>query len=462
MSNPSANILPNRRGFVQGAAATLATSVSARRVWGANERLGVGLIGFGLIGKRHATTFKGLPDVQVVALAEAHEGRLDEGAAFLGGDARKYRDFRRLLDDRAIEAVIVATPDHWHAPMTMLACAADKDVYVEKPVTLFPREGRWMLDVARRHKRVVQVGTQQRSGPHYERARELIRSGQLGKIVAVRMQAHRNIMPGFGSPTDRDPPADLDWEMFLGPSPLHKYNPHRGLYHFRWFWDTAGGQMTNLGHHALDIVDWILGTQSLRSVTGIGGRSALQDNGETPDTMDALFEFPGWTATWSHREASRGQPASGLEFCGTKGTLTLSRSGFILTADRRIAPENAIPQFGGAHPVGGPVRVKEEEPVRYWTEAMKDESGDSNDQFTRHARNFIDCVKSRRTPVSDLESGQRVSTLCHLANLSLRLGRQLRWDAKNETILGDEEAARRLSRPYRAPWDAELKKLLEG
>src|SRR5262249_3486649 len=206
---------PSRRGFVRGTAAALATAVSARRVWGANERVGVGLIGFGLIGKRHAATFRTLPNVRLVALAEAHQGRLDEGAAFLGGDLKKYRDFRRLLEDAAVEAVIVATPDHWHALMTMLACAAGKDGYVEKPVTLFPREGRSMLDGARRHKRVVQVGTQQRSGPHYQRARELIRSGHLGKIVAVRMQSHRNIIPGFGSPPDSDPPVALDWDMFL-------------------------------------------------------------------------------------------------------------------------------------------------------------------------------------------------------------------------------------------------------
>jgi predicted dehydrogenase len=453
----------NRRRFVHSAAATIATAVSARRVWGANERVGVGLIGFGLIGKRHAATFKELADARLVALAETHGGRLDEGAAFMGDGVQKHRDFRRLLDRKDIDAVIVATPDHWHALTTMLACAAEKDVYVEKPVTLFPREGRWMLDMARKHKRIVQVGTQQRSGPHYHRARELVRGGHIGQVVSVRMQSYRNIMPGFGSPGDSDPPAELDWDMFLGPAPLRKYNPNRALYHFRWFWDYSGGQMTNLGHHALDLVDWFLGPGNPRTVTSVGGRFALRDNGETPDTQDTLFDFPGWTAVWSHREVSKGQAAgSGIEFFGTKGSVGLSRSGFVITADRKIPPANAIPQFTGAHPIGGPKRVQEEGPPQFWTEALKDESASPVDQFRRHARNFIDCVKSREQPVSDLESGQRVSTLCHLANISLRLGRQVRWDAKNETISGDEEAARMLTRSYRAPWDAVLKGLLGG
>jgi predicted dehydrogenase len=277
------------------------------------------------------------------------------------------------------------------------------------------------------------------------------------------MHSFRNIFPGFGTPRDADPPKELDWDMFLGPAPRRPYNPNRGIYHFRWFWDYSGGQMTNLGHHSLDIMDWFLGGRGPATVTSVGGRLALRDNGETPDTQDALFEFPGFTALWSHREASRGQPAgASLEFCGTRGSLALSRSGFVVTADRRIDPSSAIPQFTGAHPVGGPTIVAQKGPARFWTEAMKDESGDPRDQFVRHARNFLDCVRSRREPVSDVESGQRVSTFCHLANISLRLRRQVRWDAKKETILGDDEAARMLERPYRPPWDKELQRLLRG
>src|SRR5437773_7100724 len=180
-----------RRTFVQGAGAVSLSAASYGQVLGANERIGVGFIGFGLIGKRHVLDFLEQKDAALVAVAEAHRGRLAEARATIGGDAAGYADFRKLLDSRDVQAVVVSTPDHWHALMTMLACAAGKDVYVEKPLTLFVREGRWMVDVASKHKRVVQVGTQQRSGPHYSRAKGLIQSGHIGKVVSVRMQGYR-------------------------------------------------------------------------------------------------------------------------------------------------------------------------------------------------------------------------------------------------------------------------------
>jgi predicted dehydrogenase len=457
----------SRRSFLSRSAALTGTAAlsasSYARVRGAGERIGVGFIGYGLIGKRHVIDFQAQKDVDPVGVAEVHRGRLAEATAFIGGGTKGYHDFRKLLDNKDVDAVVVSTPDHWHALMTMLACAAGKDVYVEKPLTLFVREGRWMIEVAAKHKRIVQVGTQQRSGEHYRRARELIGKGHLGKISSVRMVAARNIMPGYGSPPDGEPPADLDYELWLGPAPRRKYNPNRAIYHFRWFWDYSGGQMTNLGQHSLDIVDWALGPLALRSVCSIGGRFCLEDNGETPDTQDALFEFPGWTAAWSHREASGGEePKYPLTFYGTNGSLGISRSGFAVEPDRDIPPANTVPQFTGAHPVGGPRPVPMEGKPKLRCKAIEDRTGNGRAQFREHVRNFLDCVKSRKTPVSDLESGHRVATLCHLANLSLRLGRKLRWDGKKETIVGDADAARRLERPYRAPWDRERKALGVG
>jgi predicted dehydrogenase len=450
----------HRRSFLAAGVTSGAAALSAagyRRAQGANERVGVGFLGFGLIGKRHVLDFQAQKDADLVAVAEVHRGRLKEAQQLIGGAVRPYADFRRLLDDRNVAAVVVSTPDHWHALQTMLACAAGKDVYVEKPLTLFVREGRWMIDVARRTGRVVQAGTQQRSGRHYQQARELIRKGELGRVVSVRFQAVRNITPGFGSPADRAAPPELDWDLWLGPAPRRAYNPNRALYHFRWFWDYSGGQMTNLGAHSLDIVDWTLGLNTLRAVYSAGGRFCLRDNGETPDTQDALFEFDGWTAVWSLREGSRGEPPTfPLEFFGTNGSLGLSRRGFKVTGDPDLPPQNSIPQFTGAHPVGGPQPVKVAGPVRLRTPAREDRSGDSRAQLRDHVRNFLDCVRSRRQPLSDLESAHRAATACHLANLSLRLGRKIRWDGARETILGDEEAARWLVRPYRAPWDREL------
>ena len=454
---------PNRRMVLKGGTALALSASTYRRALGANERVGLGFIGFGLIGKRHVLDFKALPDVNPVAIAEVHQGRLDEGAGTMGGSPRKYGDFRRLLEDREVDAVVVSTPDHWHALMTMMACAAGKDVYVEKPLSLFVREGRWMVDVARRHRRVVQVGTQQRSGPHYQKARELIQGGHIGQVVSVRMCSYRNIMPGFGSPPDGEPPPGFDYDLWLGPAPKRPYNPNRALYHFRWHWDYSGGQMTNLGQHSLDIVHWFLGATAPKAVTSSGGRFALRDNGETPDTQDSLFEYDGWTASWSCREASRGSlPSSVLEFCGTRGSLTISRKGFFVTPDAEVLPESAVRRFGGAHPVGGPDGTGDRGSATKRTEAIEDQSGDEYDQFRRHAGGFLDAIRSRRDPISDLEGGHRVATTCHLANLSLRLGRKLKWDPDREAIEGDAEANAMLERPYRAPWDSERIALLKG
>lgn len=450
----------SRRDFVRSAgAAALLSAASWQRVLGANERVGVGFIGYGLIGKRHLLDFQGEKDVALVGVAEVHRGRLNEALEQAGRGTQGYADFRKLLDNKDVQAVVVSTPDHWHALQTMLACAAGKDVYVEKPLTLFVREGRWMIDVARKHKRVVQVGTQQRSGPHYQKARELVRAGKLGTVHSVRMTALRNIMPGFGKPADCDPPAELDWELWQGPAPARKYNPNRAIYHFRWFWDYSGGQMTNLAAHSLDILHWYLGVKGPSAVCSMGGRFALQDNGETPDTQDTLIEYPGFTAAWSHREASAGHPVRiPLQFCGTKADLTIDRGGFVLGGERKIPPENAVPRFSGSTPVG--VAKPVEKAPEFWTESVEDKTGDGRGQFRLHVRDFLDCIKSRKEPISDLESAHRVATVCHLANLSLRLKRTIRWDAEREAIVGDDEASKWLTRPYRAPWDRELKAVL--
>jgi predicted dehydrogenase len=453
----------NRREFLATSAGAVAMSaVSYHRILGANERVGVGVIGYGLIGKRHVATFGKLADVDLLGVCDVHRGRREEGVAAAGPGAVSYSDFRRMLEDQRIHAVVVATPDHWHALATMLACAAGKDVYVEKPLTLFVREGEWMIQVARKHQRVVQVGTQQRSGAHYQRARDLVRGGRLGRVVSVRMHSVRNIMPGFGRPADGDHPADLDWDLWLGPAPQQRYNPNRCLYHFRWFWDYSGGQVTNLAAHHLDIIDWFLGLDSLRSVASIGGRFALEDNGETPDTQDCFFAFDRWNASFMMRECSVGSPpGAALEFHGIRGSMTISRTGFRIYGDPDVAPVNQIPGVRGGHPVGGPapVAAKEDRPR---TEPVEDNTGDSDAQYLAHARNFINCVGSRAIPISPLESAQRVSIACHLANLSLRLGRMLSWDAKLRAIANDVAANQHLVRPYRAPWDRELRALGVG
>ncbi len=452
-----------RRSFIKsGSAAAVAfTAASWNRVLGANERVGIGVIGFGLIGRIHTRSFKAQPDAQVVAVSETFRPRMDAAAMLVGSPIARYPDFRKLLEDKSVDAVVVATPDHWHALMTMMACVAGKEVYVEKPLTLFVREGRWMIEVARRHKRVVQVGTQQRSGPHYQRARELIRAGRIGQLVSVQVSYFRNVSPGFGKPPDQAPPAELDYDFWLGPAPQRAYNPNRAIYHFRWFWDYSGGQMTNLGQHSLDVVHWITGVKGANAITSAGGRYFLEDNGEVPDTQDVMIEYPGFRAVCQWRECAAGVTAKGmggLEFHGTRGTLVLGRDGFEIFPDKKENPNNIVARIIGGHPVGGPQPVSETD-GQFWTEPAKDTSGDWKDQYVQHARNFLDCVKSRKEPNSDLESGHQVATVCHLANISLRTGLKIHWDAEKEEIVGDAKAAAMLVRPYRKPWDAEWKAL---
>jgi predicted dehydrogenase len=452
-----------RRDFIKRVAQTSAavSTLSAQRVLGANERIGIGVIGFGLIGRLHARNFHALPDSRVVAVAETYGPRLEAAGQALGSGAKLYRDFRKLLEDKNVDAVVVATPDHWHALMTMMACAAGKDVFVEKPLTLFVREGRWMIDAARRHKRVVQVGTQQRSALHYQRARELIQNGGIGELVSVQLTNFRNVAPGFGNPADQEPPTGFDYDMWLGPAPQRPYNPNRGIYHFRWFWDYSGGQMTNLGHHSLDIVHWCAGVKGPVSVTSIGARRFLKDNCEVPDVQDAIVEYPTFQAVCQIRECAAGattELSASLIFHGTKGTLRIGRDGFEVVPDKQEKPANIVARIMGGHPIGGP-QPEPGSTNEFRTKPVKDSSGDRRTQLADHARNFIDCVKSRKQPHSDLESSHEVSTACHLANISLRVGRKLRWDAQKEKIVGDPEADAMLVRPYRAPWDAELKSL---
>jgi predicted dehydrogenase len=454
----------SRRSFIKAGTVAAFTATSWHRVLGANERVGIGVIGFGLVGRIHARNFKAQPDTQVVAISETYQPRMEAGADLVGGRVAQHRDFRKLLEDKNVDAVVVATPDHWHALMTMLACAAGKDVYVEKPLTLFVREGRWMVEAARRHKRVVQVGTQQRSGPHYQQARELIRAGRIGQLVSVQCNYFRNVTPGFGHPAEGHPPPELDYEMWLGPAPKRPYNPNRALYHFRWFWDYSGGQMTNLGAHSLDTVHWIAGVKGPTAVSSAGGRFFLKDNCEVPDLQDALIEYPGFHTVCQFRECAAGHTRTGMggvDFYGNKGTMTLGRDGYELVADKKENPVNIVARIIGGHPVGGPQPVPDAG-EEYWTEPSKDASGDWRDQYVQHVRNFLDCVKSRKEPNSDLESGHRVATVCHLANISLRTGRKIRWDAEKEAVVGDAEAGKMVVRPYRKPWDSELRALGVG
>jgi predicted dehydrogenase len=466
MSEQTKTSQATRRGFLGAAALTAA---SYKRVLGANDRVGVGFIGFGLIGKQHVADFKKFNDVDLVGLCDVYKPRLQAGLEFMGNpNAKGYSDFRRMYENKDIQGVVVATPDHWHALLTIMACAAGKDVYVEKPMTVFIDEGKWMIQAKQKYNRVVVVGTQRRQGSGVAQAKKILESGVLGKIQSVRIASYRNIYPGFGKTPVTNPPSEIDYEMWLGPAPKKPYQNHRSLYHFRWFWDYSGGQMTNLGAHTLDQVLWCMNVKGPEMVMSTGGRFALEDDGETPDTQDAIWSMPGgWTVNYAIREANamRGDPASrGQLYLGTKGNLVLAGAWEIIP-ENKIDPVNDIPRFLG-HPIGGPVYT-DVKPTPWMQGSKGGVDSDARygtggeDTMSMNERDWLNSIRTRKRPLCDVEDGQKVNCMSHMANISLRIGRAVKWDAEKQEVIGDKEAAAMCNRPYRAPWDGVLKSLVK-
>ena len=408
------------------------TAASYRRILGANERIRVGVIGTGNRGSQIWRQVLSEADVQPAAACDVYEPHLENALSMAKGEAKAYRDFRDLLEHRPLDAVLIATPDHWHAIQTIAACKAGLDVYVEKPLSLTVLEGRKMVEAARQAGRVVQTGSQQRSGPHYREAMQIVRSGEIGEVHHVEAGLERNSMPGFGTPADGKAPADFNYDMWLGPAPSRPYNPLRGLYHFRWFWDYSGGQMTNWGAHNIDIARWGLACEAPRSVSGCGGRYAIQDNGETPDVQEVLYELDEGVLTWSVRELN-GTRGAYLVFHGTKADLEVGRNGYSLRGQKWQRKDPPMVEDRESRPEG----------------AQRALNG-------HHMRNFLDCIKSRQRPNADVEIGHKTAVFCHLGNIATRLGRTLSWNKATETFVADSEADEWLSKPYRDPWTLDL------
>ena len=469
---------PNRREFLGAAGAAVMTAASYRRVLGANDRVGIGVIGFGLIGKQHIVDLKKFKDVELLGMCDCYKPRLDEGLAFMESpNAKGYSDFRRMYENKDIQGVLIASPDHWHAMHTILACAAGKDVYVEKPMTLFVDEGKWMVQAARKYNRIVVVGTQRRHGRGVKDARNAMAQGTIGKVHSIRWSSYRNIYPGFGVTPITNPPPELDYDMWLGPAEKKPYRAHRALYHFRWFWDFSGGQMTNLGAHTIDQIMYVMNVKGPTLVHSTGGRFVLEDDGDTPDIQDAMWVFPSSTPGAPNfvmnaaiREANAGRGAAdaasrGQLYFGTKGTMVLAGNWEIFP-ENKIDPVNDIPRFMG-HPVGGPVYT-DTKPTP-WIDGAKGKVPESDprygtggeDTMAMNEQDWVNCIRSRQKPFCEVEEGHRVSVVCLLANMSLKLGRAIRWDPDKEVVIGDKEAAAMCAKPYRAPWDKELRSIVK-
>ena len=443
----------NRRTFNRAALATgalAALETTSLPALASNDRVRLGFIGVGNRGDQLLDAFLVHKDAEIVALCDVYEPYLHAAQKKVGGKAALHHDFRRLLDQKDIDAVVIATPDHWHALQFVAACRAGKDVYVEKPLSLTIAEGRKMVTVAEETKRITQVGLHRRSSLYIQEAVQLIRSGALGKVTVAKCYHLRNEFPqGIGNPPDCPPPAGLDWDLWLGPASRVAYNPNRCLYKFRWFWDYSGGQVTNFGTHYLDVIQWALGQNAPRGVFAGGGKYAVQDNREIPDTLEAVWEYDGGTLVTFSQINANSSPGNvrgwELEFRGSKGTLLMHDGpGFEIIPERIRSAE--LPALSPLY------RKENARQARLTQVAMTARARKGRADTADHARNFLDCVKDRKPTHCPVNVGHRSTSATLLANIALRRGRYLVWDAQNERVTNDEEANRLLSYEYRAPW----------
>lgn len=443
----------SRRGYLSLSAGAMATGLTilrdprSVRAAPANDRIELAMIGCGDRSLDLLSGFGGRDDCHFRSLADPDSTRFASGLKRLadagaGAAPRCLSDYREVLQDSQVDAVVIATPDHWHAPITIQACQSGKDVYVEKPLSHNAREGELMIQASRRTDRVVQVGTQNRSAPYNLAARQYIADGKLGRIHLCRV-FNQKYRPPVVSGTDVRPPAGLDWEMWTGPAPLTPYDSAR---HRSWnnFWDYSGGDIVNDSIHQLDLARWICGLDLPASVISTGGQYARRDRAETPDTQHVTFEYDQLLMTFDQtlwtpymlksdsvlRETDLfphwPQNSTRIEVYGTLGMMLVGRMGGgwqVFDRPRNRRPVVSAQQYG---------RFPDAE----------------------HQQNFIECLTSRERPNADLETANRSMLLAHLANISYRLGgRRLQIDPGTAEIVGDEEAMSLYGREtYRDPW----------
>lgn len=393
-----------------------------------NDRINVGFIGVGGMGTSRLNGFLRHADMNPVAVCDLDTTRVDKAVervkAARNMTPAKFSDYRKLLESKDIDAVCIATPDHWHALPLIHAAKAGKDVFVEKPLSYSIGEGRAMVKAARANNRVTQMGNHIHNDlPNYRRVVELVRSGAVGKIKRVAVWKTSEDK-GLGTPPDGPPPKEFDYEYWLGPAPRRAYNPNRSHFNFRYFWDYSGGMFIDFWCHITDVVYWALDLQAPKYVSASGRRELTDDNAETPNFLEVQYEFPGLNVVWSLNP--QGPPGFenwgiGAAFQGTDGTIVTNysehkviRKGKEVTDFKR--PEPSIPDSPG------------------------------------HIREFLDSIKSRKLATCDVEYGHRLTKGGHLGNIAFRTGRRIQWDDAAERIVGDKEAQKRVTRQYRKPW----------
>jgi predicted dehydrogenase len=440
----------NRRRFLQTGAAGLAWSSlrnSALAVADQKPKR-VGLIGSGWYGKADLFRLIQVAPIEVVSLCDVDRKMLGEAALLTASrqasqqKPRTYADYRKMLAEKDLDIVLIATPDHWHALPMIAAVEAGADVYVQKPISVDVAEGQAMVAAARKHGRVVQVGTQRRSTPHLVEARDrIIREGKLGKVGFAEVYCYYH-MRGQGNPPDSPPPEYLDWEAWTGPAPIRPYNAMVHPRGWRSFKEYGNGILGDMCIHMLDMVRWMLGLGWPRRIASTGG--ILIDKGSkanVPDTQTATFDFGDLDVVWQHRTWGKEPDPDypwGATIYGDKGTLKLS-----------VYRYDFVPS-GGGPPIHKDVTYElEQYPV---DKTEKDLERHVAPAIRHHMIDFLAGIESRSKPVADIEEGHISTASCILANLALQLGRTLTWDAEKGRVVSDDEANRLLRRPYRQPW----------
>lgn len=460
----------SRRGFIAKTSIIASGLSFSPEIYGAtplnfspgnsNDKIKVGFIGLGNRGTQLLHRFMKNDDVEVTALCDAYEpyilrdnskinpkwnaiGKVPEMGENFGKEVKRYKDFRILLEDKNVDAVCIATPDHWHAVQTIMALEAGKDIYCEKPLTINISEGRAMVNAQKKTNRIVAVGLNRRGSSVYQNLSKEIKDGKIGKVTVASALRVSNMSPnGIGNLRSEDPPSDFDWDMWLGPRAKRPYQYNIAPYMFRW-WEEYSSQMGNWGVHYMDVIRWMLGEQAPIAISAHGGKYVLTHDGNIPDTMEVLFEFAsGSIVKFSIHEACGGGYLSTgeVELKGTKGNIGISQNGYIVKPSKpgQFQTWNQL--------------VKEEE------YSLKSDSqfGDlaiSEDSTARLIRNFLDCVKTREEPWCPLEEGHRSTSFAHLANMALKTQTRLEWDPAREVVTNSIKANELMSYKYREPWN---------
>jgi predicted dehydrogenase len=420
----------DRRAFLGSAAglaagAALGPAVHARRSPG--QTLVVGVMGTGGRGTQVALGFEKQEGVEVAAVCDVDQKRAEAAAVSVGKvHERKVKpvgDYRRILDDKNIDILVVCASNHWHAPAAIAACAAGKHVYVEKPCSHNPWEGEAMVAAARKHHRHVQMGNQRRSYPKIVEAMEELRKGAIGKVTFSR-SVYSNLRPSIGKGKEGPPPEGLDFDLWQGPAPRRPFRDNILHYNWHWFWHWGNGELGNNGVHSIDLSRWGMGVDFPTRVVSSGGRYAFQDDQETPDTQVVSWEFEGGKRiTWEGLSCNKGLSLGPyVSFHGDDGTLALDTSGYVLY-DRNNKEVKKVPGVAGDDP---------------------------------HFRNFLDAIRGQGKLNSEIGEGHKSTLLCHLGNIAQRTGRALRCDPKDGRILDDADAMKLWKREYEPGWEPKV------